>query len=623
MADSNVSLTAGMRSNLLLLQQITNQQTSTQQRLATGNKINSALDGANAFFQARGLNVRATDLSSLKDAMGQAISTISAADKGITSIESLIEQAKGLTNQAQSNLGTDASSTATRKSLAAQFNSIKDQIDKLAQDSGYGGKNLLLGDGLRFDSDSTNIATVNKITGLDGARTTNVSTSDAFAIRVSGTGQVKGNSADINNAQLARGLTGLKLSGTLNATSGSFDDVSIEMRGGAGVPRTVILSEGSDQRVAANLFTDQSAIAQVTKPGDASNSGAVTVTFAGVVEAGDVYNVRFGNVSVSYTVTGKEGSMSAIVQSIHSALSIAFLSANAPAGFSNAALVGTAAYDAAGGFKLSINAVKSGLVGSGAYTVSADAEQATSRTVSATFTSGTKIVFTVDRLAADSAPLNGDGISTIEKNYDIQVNVTNSAGVTQTRDGNTQRGQGKLAEGENAFQFGTATFRVGVAAKDIVTAALSASSASVAVKQQTNTTDANNLSVQFNEKNTAAITVFSSNVQTDGRGLRLDYAQNDWADRSDIQNAIDSITTATSKLRDASTSLGTSLNVVTARQDYTSEFSNVLTEGAGKLTLADGNQESANLITLNTRQQLGTIALSLANQAQQSILRLF
>ena len=622
MADS-VSLSAGMRSNLLLLQNITSQQTRTQERLATGNKINSALDGANAFFQARGLNVRASDLASLKDAMGQAISTITAADKGISSIQGLIEQAKGLTNQALSNLGNDSSSVSTRASLAKQFNSIKDQIDKLAQDSGYAGKNLLLGDGLRFDASGTNIGTVNQIKGLDGARTTNVETSDAFAIRVSGTGAVTGNTADINNAQLARGLTGLKVSGTLNSTNGSFDDLTVEMRGGGGSPRTVILAEGTDQRVAANLFTAQSAIAQVTIPGSTSASGAVTVTFAGVVEAGDVYNVRFGNVSVSYTATGSEGSMSGIVSGVADALSAAFAAGAAPAGFTGAAGVGRNALNAAGGYKLSVNATLSGLVGSGQLTVSSSADQTTTRTVSATFTSGTYIAFTVDRLAADAAPLNGVGTSSIEKNYDIQVNVTNSAGVTSTRDGTTQRGLGKLAEGENAFQFGTATFRVGVSAKDIVGAAVGASSASVAVTQQTNASDSNNLSVQFNEKNTANIQVFSTNVQTDGRGLRVDYAQNNWADRSDIQNAIDSITNATSKLRDSASSLSTSLNVVTARQDFTDAFSNVLTEGAGRLTLADGNQESANLITLNTRQQLGTIALSLANQAQQSILRLF
>ena len=622
MADQ-VTLTPGMRSNLLLLQNITAQQTRVQERLATGNKINSALDGPAEFFAARSLTQRAGDLSSLKDAMGQAISTIGAADKGVTSIEGLIEQAKGLTNTALANLGTDPVSRATRKSLAAQFNSIKDQIDKLAQDSGYGGKNLLLGDRLRFDADSTNISTVNQIKGLDGARTTNVAALDAFAVRVSGTGNVTGNTGDMANAQLARGLTGVKVSGTLNSTNGSFDDISIDLRGGLGQPRTIVLSEGTDQRVAANLFTDQSAIAQVTVPGSSTASGAVTVTFAGVVEAGDVYNVRFGNVSVSYSATGSEGSMSGIVSGVADAMSAAFAAGAAPAGFTGAAAIGRNALNAAGGYKLSVNATLSGLVGSGAYTVSADAQQTATRTVSATFTSGSYISFTVDRQAMESAPLSGVGVSTIEKNIDIQVNVTNQAGVTVTRDGNSQRGNGKLAVGENSFEFANATFRVGVASKDIVGAAVGASSASIAVKQQTNATDSNNLTVQFNERNTANITVFSTNVQTDGRGLKLDYAMNDWGDRTDVDAAIKAIENATGRLRDAASSLSTNLNIITTRQDYTKEFTNLLTEGSGKLTLADGNEESANLITLNTRQQLGTISLSLANQAQQAILRLF
>ena len=59
------------------------------------------------------------------------------------------------------------------------------------------------------------------------------------------------------------------------------------------------------------------------------------------------------------------------------------------------------------------------------------------------------------------------------------------------------------------------------------------------------------------------------------------------------------------------------------RLDFTAAFSDVLKEGAGKLTLADQNEEGANILTLQTRQQLGTISLSLANQAQQAILRLF
>jgi flagellin-like hook-associated protein FlgL len=147
--------------------------------------------------------------------------------------------------------------------------------------------------------------------------------------------------------------------------------------------------------------------------------------------------------------------------------------------------------------------------------------------------------------------------------------------------------------------------------------------ATLATKQLVDASDQNNLTVVLNEKSTSIVQVISQNVQTNGQGLQLDQSQNGWNDRSDIQNAIDQLQKATTFLRTASSNLGTNLNIIQTRQDYTSEFANVLTEGASKLTEADQNEESANMLTLQTRQQLGTIALSLANQAQQAILRLF
>ena len=147
--------------------------------------------------------------------------------------------------------------------------------------------------------------------------------------------------------------------------------------------------------------------------------------------------------------------------------------------------------------------------------------------------------------------------------------------------------------------------------------------ADLTTKQLVDASDQNNLTVQLNETNTSIVNVISQNVQTNGQGLQLDQAQNSWGDRSDIQNAIDQLNKAKNLLRTASSNLGTNLNIIQTRQDFTLEFSNVLTEGASKLTQADQNEESANMLTLQTRQQLGTIALSLANQAQQAILRLF
>ncbi|MDP6180868.1 MAG: flagellin, partial [Desulfatiglandales bacterium] len=69
--------------------------------------------------------------------------------------------------------------------------------------------------------------------------------------------------------------------------------------------------------------------------------------------------------------------------------------------------------------------------------------------------------------------------------------------------------------------------------------------------------------------------------------------------------------------------MGTNASVLNLRLDFTTNLINSLEEGAAKLVNADLNEESANLLTLQTRQQLGTIGLSIAQQSEQSILRLF
>jgi flagellin-like hook-associated protein FlgL len=91
-----------MRSNLLSLQGTVDLLDRTQSRLSSGKKVNTAMDNPVSFFAAQSLTSRASVIDSLKDAMGQAVQTITAADKGITSISALIEQAKGLAQQALS-----------------------------------------------------------------------------------------------------------------------------------------------------------------------------------------------------------------------------------------------------------------------------------------------------------------------------------------------------------------------------------------------------------------------------------------------------------------------------------------------------------------------------------------
>src|SRR4030088_3799282 len=98
---SNMILSAGVRQNLLSLQDTAALMATTQNRLATGKKVNSALDNPINFFTSQGLSNRASDLNSLLDAIGQAQQTLKAADTGLTSLTALVQSAKSIATQAQ------------------------------------------------------------------------------------------------------------------------------------------------------------------------------------------------------------------------------------------------------------------------------------------------------------------------------------------------------------------------------------------------------------------------------------------------------------------------------------------------------------------------------------------
>ena len=169
---SGIVLSASVRQNLLSLQSTADMLGTVQNKLATGRKVNSALDNPKSFFTASGLTNRANDLSNLLDDMGQSIQVLKAADQGITSISKLVDSAKGKANQALSTAATD---TTTRAKYAAEYGEILKQIEAVAKDSGYNGKNLLAGTGndlsVIFNEDSTNKL---KITAVDYTSTTNI-----------------------------------------------------------------------------------------------------------------------------------------------------------------------------------------------------------------------------------------------------------------------------------------------------------------------------------------------------------------------------------------------------------------------------------------------------------------
>src|SRR5438128_1677024 len=97
---SDIVLTAAVRQNLLSLQGTADLLSTTQTRLATGKKVNSALDNPTNYFTAAGLDARAGDISNLLDSIGNGVQVLQAANTGITSLQKLVDTAKSIANQA-------------------------------------------------------------------------------------------------------------------------------------------------------------------------------------------------------------------------------------------------------------------------------------------------------------------------------------------------------------------------------------------------------------------------------------------------------------------------------------------------------------------------------------------
>jgi flagellin-like hook-associated protein FlgL len=174
-----------MRANLFSLQQTSRDFEIVQKRLATGLKINSALDDPINFFTAQEHRLRASDLAARKDGMSEAIQTIKAANVGVENINTLIAQAKSL---AQSALSVSATTDAA--TFASQYSTVLQQINMMAQDSGYKGVNLLQGAQLTVqfaseaDTSYLNLTGFGDTTssfnvdGLDTEMTSNLTTSN-------------------------------------------------------------------------------------------------------------------------------------------------------------------------------------------------------------------------------------------------------------------------------------------------------------------------------------------------------------------------------------------------------------------------------------------------------------
>ena len=201
---SGIVLSSSVRQNLLSLQSTADLLATTQNRLATGKKVNTALDNPTNYFTAQGLDNRANDLSGLLDSMSNAINTIQAANNGITAITKLVQSAQALTSQAK-----QTTDSTTRDSLASQFDALLVQIGQLAGDSGFNGVNLLGNDDLtvNFNEDATSKTT---ISGVDYTNANATPLGIANAVNWSAANGVGNTNIDTAVADLTAALTTLR-----------------------------------------------------------------------------------------------------------------------------------------------------------------------------------------------------------------------------------------------------------------------------------------------------------------------------------------------------------------------------------------------------------------------------
>ena len=115
---SGIVLSASVRQNLLSLQSTAELLSTTQNRLATGKKVNTALDNPTNFFTAASLDNRASDINNLLDGIGNGVQVLQAANTGITSLQKLVDSAKSVANQAlQAAVGYSAKSSVTTAAI--------------------------------------------------------------------------------------------------------------------------------------------------------------------------------------------------------------------------------------------------------------------------------------------------------------------------------------------------------------------------------------------------------------------------------------------------------------------------------------------------------------------------
>ncbi|MEO0384088.1 MAG: flagellin [Pseudomonadota bacterium] len=499
---SDVTLSSAVRNNLLSLQSTADLMSKTQERLATGLKVNSALDNPTNFFNASALNSRAGDLGRLLDGVSNATQTLEAADNGIEAITKLVESAQATARQALQTPGTVETAASV--------------------------------DGAALANDTAAVAT--GTTGLTGSNASDsiFTAGDTVTIDIGGTARTY---ELVANGGAASGGTDLAIE---LESDGSGTDVDID---------TVLAAIQTDLQ--ANVDSDATV---------ALDSGTITVNTVGVGS---------GDLTITDNTTGDQFGGNATATDTNAALAASSDSFTVQFGTAAASTVDLS----------SVNSVEQ--LTTALSSVSGVTYDATDGRVEVTASN-----------TDDSIVIAGTGAAA--------AGLT-AATTAPTSEVNTERG-------EFVAQYNELMGQIDELAED-------------AGFNGVNLLNGDDLSVIFNEDGSSTLSI--TGVSYDASGLGLGELASTGLDTdASINSTLDTLDTAISSLRSQASEFGSNLSIVETREDFTKSMINTLETGAANLTLADTNEEGANLLALQTRQSLSSTSLSLASQADQNVLRL-
>jgi flagellin-like hook-associated protein FlgL len=600
---NDITLSAGVRQNLLALQNTASLLSTTQERLATGKKVNSALDNPSNFFTSQSLSNRATDLNALLDAIGQAQQTLTTADQGITSLTGLVQSAKSIANQAlQSPLGTvnyttiagtqaitddTTQVTSTNTVAAAISGGAVASVQSSATLTAAGLAQLTAandGQTLTFQLGSGTVFTATFTTGVVGANQFNTAAQLRSLL-----------STDFGSAATVSGTTGATV---------TSNDLSNDFTIGGTAAATVRTGAASDFAATAHSLGDALTITDAANHSAnfyyvAGNASAANGTFSDIAGLVSAVNNAASNVHANITATNSSGALTlaatnsiTVAGAFGTALGGVNGTANANYNATLASVTGTLTV------QVGSNAAHSVSFGSGNGQVDTKAELTSALNgftdITAGYDSTGHIQFTPQ--STDNVTIGGTPSTVTALGLSTGVTTPTATVVTP----NSTRANLQS-------QFNALLTQIDQLASD-------------ASYNGINLLNGDNLKVTFNENGSSSLTIQGVKFDSTGLGLSA-ISGNGFQDNHNIDTTVSKLDGALTSLRTQAAQFGSNLSTVQTRQDFTKNLINTLQTGSDNLVLADTNQEGANLLALQTRQQLAITSLSLASQADQAILK--